>query len=381
MANEDRHGDLRTASLLILAAVALVAGLYVGKEFLVPIVLALVLNVMFRPVVRWMERVRIPTALGAGIIVLTLIAAMVAAAYALTTPVKNWITSAPQTFTTAEQKLARIRQPVQKIVDVADKAEGLVNGPSSAPSTNRSSTTGPSSQPVDGDGFNQPAPTAPQIPPPGQQPLSMLHRVLGATTQVVGGLVGVLLMLYLLLASGSMFLDKFICVLRRRDNKQDANDAVHEAERAILRYVYVTALINLGQGTVVGLVMWWIGVPSPLLWAIATLVVEFVPYLGAAVMVIMLAITSLATFDSVGHILAAPAAYLLITTIQNNIVSPLAYGSGLKLNPPAVLIGVLFWWYVWGIPGAFMAVPLLAVMKIACDKSDRFKPIAELLGE
>ena len=82
----------------------------------------------------------------------------------------------------------------------------------------------------------------------------------------------------------------------------------------------------------------------------ATVVLEFVPYLGAVLMMAALTITSIAAFDSVGRILAPPAAYLIVTTIQNNVVSPLAYGNGLKLNPVAVLLGVILWWFLWGIP-------------------------------
>ena len=86
-----------------------------------------------------------------------------------------------------------------------------------------------------------------------------------------------------------------------------------------------------------------------------TFVLEFIPYLGAAVMIALLAITAFATFESLGHILMIPGAYLLVTTLQNNVVSPIAYGNGMKLNPVAVFIGVILWWFLWGIPGAFLA--------------------------
>jgi predicted PurR-regulated permease PerM len=79
-------------------------------------------------------------------------------------------------------------------------------------------------------------------------------------------------------------------------------------------------------------------------------------------MVATLAIVGLATFDSIPHALAPPGTYLLITTIQNNVVSPYAYGNHLKLNPVAVLIGVLLWWFLWGVPGAFLAVPIVATL-------------------
>jgi predicted PurR-regulated permease PerM len=98
-------------------------------------------------------------------------------------------------------------------------------------------------------------------------------------------------------------------------------------------------------------------------------------------MIVLLSVVAFATFDSLGRNLAVPGSYLLVTTLQNNIVSPLAYGDRLKLNPVAVLLGVVFWWYVWGTPGAFLAVPLIATIKIVTCRIDRFAPVGEFLSE
>jgi len=188
-------------------------------------------------------------------------------------------------------------------------------------------------------------------------------------------------MLYLLLATGDLFLDKLVKILPGIREKQKAILAIHEVEVAVLQYVIATALINAGQAAVIGLALWWIGVPSPILWALATFFLEFIPYLGGALMIAMLSISAFATFDSIPRIFAVPGSYLLVTTLQNNIVSPIAYGKRLKLNPVAVLIGVIFWWFVWGISGAFLAVPIVATMKVVCDRVESLKPVGEFLGE
>jgi predicted PurR-regulated permease PerM len=148
-----------------------------------------------------------------------------------------------------------------------------------------------------------------------------------------------------------------------------------------MRYLLVTLFINLGQAVIVGLVMWALKMPSPILWGLFTLVLEFVPYLGATVMVAALTVVAFATFDNIGHTLAVPGSYLVITTLQNNVVSPYLYGQHLKLNPVAVLVGVLLWWFLWGIPGAFLAVPIIATIKIISDHVEPLKPVGEFLGE
>jgi predicted PurR-regulated permease PerM len=98
-------------------------------------------------------------------------------------------------------------------------------------------------------------------------------------------------------------------------------------------------------------------------------------------MLIALGVVGLGAFDNVGHALLAPGAYLLITTLQNNLVSPVAYGRRLRLNPVAVLVGVLFWWSLWGVPGAFLAVPVIAAAKIMGDHIEGLEALGEFLAE
>src|SRR5207248_11358092 len=184
-----------------------------------------------------------------------------------------------------------------------------------------------------------------------------------------------LLLLYLLLAAGDLFVKKLIKIIPLWRDKQAAEQVVDQSQSVVMRYLLVTLAINLGQGILVGLVLWWLQMPSPLLWGLFTVLLEFIPYLGATVMIATLGVIAFATFDDLGHILAVPGSYLIITTIQNNVVSPVAYGQRLKLNPVAVLVGVILWWFLWGIPGAFLAVPIIATAKLLADHADNLTPL------
>jgi predicted PurR-regulated permease PerM len=354
----------RTAGIVVIAVIAAVAALYLGAVFLVPIAFAMVLNALFRPVVRGLQKLRLPAPAGAAIVVLGLLAAMVGLAFAAAAPAKAWFAEAPQKLSAAEAKLSRFREPVKQVSDVAAKIDQATSGPASQPST-------PSA------GEAPPAKPAAAAATSG----GVAVKFLGTTTAIVGGIAEVLLLLYLMLAGGGIFLRKLTLVLRRPDHKRVAGEVVHEAEAVVFRYIAVSALINVGQAAVVALAMWGLGLPNPILWGAFTVVLEFVPYLGAAVMMVLLSVAALATFDSVGRILLVPGTYMVITTLQNNVVSPIAYGRRLKLNPVAVLIGVLFWWFVWGVPGAFLAVPIVATIKIYADRVEGLRPLGELLGE
>jgi predicted PurR-regulated permease PerM len=117
-----------------------------------------------------------------------------------------------------------------------------------------------------------------------------------------------------------------------------------------------------------------------MIWGLLTFALEFVPYLGAATMIVFLGVSAFTVFPDIGHALLIPASYMLIATIQNNLVSPVLYGGKLKLNPVAVLVCVLFWWFLWGVPGAFLAIPITATLKVLSDQVPRLAPVAEFLG-
>jgi len=127
--------------------------------------------------------------------------------------------------------------------------------------------------------------------------------------------------------------------------------------------------------------MWAIGMPDPLVWGLLTFALEFIPYLGAATMVGLLAITGLTTFPGIGHALLAPISYLAITTLQNNVLSPFVYAGRLKLKPLAVMVCILFWWFIWGVAGVFLAVPIAATLKALGDQVPHLAPLGRLLGQ
>jgi predicted PurR-regulated permease PerM len=151
-------------------------------------------------------------------------------------------------------------------------------------------------------------------------------------------------------------------------------------QASISTYLVTLTTVNVVEGVVVGVAMWLLGMPSPVLWGALAMLFEFVPYLGALTMVLILTAAALTTFDGVGHALLVPATFIVLNTIQANLASPLLYGHRLSLNPVAVLVGLAFWFWVWGIPGAFIAIPLMATFKICCDHIEGLAAVGEFLG-
>ena len=342
----------RSIGITVLSILALLYTLFFARDFLLPIVIALLLDLLFSPVVRAFTRVGIGAPLGAAIVVVGLLAAVAFAFYELSTPVQRWVTEAPKTVATVEDKLKRVLKPLERVRRTAEQVE-TVTSAAAPPKTTEVVVRGP----------------------------GLVARVFGTTQRFIAGSLEVLILLYFLLAAGDLFLQKLVKVLPQLGDKRTAVQIARKAESSISTYLITALAVNVGEGIVVAIALYFLGMPNPALWGAVVALLEFVPYLGAAASTIMLTAAALTTFDSVGHALLVPAAFLAINLIQANLVSPLLYSRRLTLNPVALFVGLAFWWWIWGIPGAFIAVPLMATFKIFCDHIDALAPIGEFLGQ
>jgi len=338
--------------IMILAILAGIGTLYLGREFFIPLALALLLNALLRPLVRGLERLHVSTGVGAALVSLGLLGILIVGGFTLANPVRTWVSQLPTTFEAAGRKL----EPARHSLEQVSHATQALGEPGGAPPA----------------GSAPPAP--PAVPP-------FLVQLFGTTAALMAGLVEVLLLLFLLLASGDLFLRKLVEVLPMFRDKRTAVAVTEQVQQAVTQYIGTTLMINLGQGAVVGLALWGLGLHAPWLWGGLTVLLEFIPYLGATGMMILLSAAAFSQFDKITQILLIPGTYLVITSLQNNLVSPLVYGQRLKLNPVAVLVGVLFWWLLWGVAGAFLAVPFFATLKILADHVESLTPLATFLGE
>jgi predicted PurR-regulated permease PerM len=338
--------------------VAAGAALFAAQEIFIPLALGLLLTAAFRPVIRWSSEARIPAPLTATVVVVGCLGALGLGGFFLSRPVKSWMTQAPQTLSAARGKLEKLRRPIKQVSQAVEKAQEQVTGEQKPPQKGQATA---------------PATTGAGIPP-------FVGRVFATTTGILGTLLQTVVILFLALATGDLF-NRKLALLMPPPVTGTSEQAIEQAEAVVRRYLVVTAMINLGQAVIVAGAMWLIGLPTPPLWGLLTFICEFLPYIGALFMVIALTVTGLATFDSIGHVLLAPAAYIIISTIQNNAVSPFAYGSGLKLNPLVVLLSVLLGWFLWGVAGAFVAVPALAAIRVIAERLDRNSRLAAVLSE
>jgi predicted PurR-regulated permease PerM len=326
--------------------------LYFARAFFVPLILALMLDFLLSPIVRALKRVRIPEPLGALVVLLGLVLVLVTAVYSLTDPVREWMTKAPATLAKTQDELSQLRRPVEEVSRTADQVEEATK--------------------------TAPAPQVAEVVVKGP---SLSERLFGTTQSIVTVGIEVIILLYFLLAAGDLFLQKLIKVLPQLKDKKRAVSIARETEAGISAYLFTMTLLNIAEGVVVAGVMALMGVPNAILWGALAVVLEYIPYVGAFVLAGILTLVGLATFDDVFRALMVPGAYIVINFLQGNFLVPMVLGRRLTLNPVAIFIGLVFFWWIWGVPGAFLAVPILATFKIFCDHIETMQPIGEFLGK
>jgi len=186
---------------------------------------------------------------------------------------------------------------------------------------------------------------------------------------------------FFLLAAGDLFLQKLIRVLPQFKDKKRAVSIAREIEDQVSVHILTTTAINVGVGVLTAIAMWLCGMPNPMLWGLVAGLLNYMPYLGAIATMVVLGLAALVTFDTLGRALVVPGAFFVINLLEANVITPLILGNRLRLNTVALFIGMMFWWYVWGIPGALMAVPMMATIKIFCDHFEDLAPVGEFLGK
>ena len=344
---------IRSLALTGLFLLACFYTLYFARDFFLPVVLALVLNFLLAPVVRFGKRFHLPDAFSAALVIAGVFTVMGALAYELSSPMTEWLARVPEIGAKLQAKVQPLRKSVEKISKASDQIEGLANIKAT----------------------NQKPPQRVELKQP-----SLLDVLFSGTSKLVFSFLVVVVLLFFLLASGDLFLSKLVHVLPTLSDKKKAVQIAREVEENISKYLFTITLINAGIGVASGLIFWAFGLPNPALWGAVAGVLNFIPTVGSLSVAAIITVVAAITFPSLPHALSVPAAYLGLTITMGTFVNPLIMGRRLTLNPVVIFLGLSFWGWLWGIPGALLAVPMLAMFKIFCDHIEPLAPIGEFLS-
>ena len=337
---------------IVIVTLMVIATLRLGRAVVLPVVIAVLLTLTLSAPVRWLQKLGVSERIAAAIVVFGTLATGLGAAALLVSPTLEWIASAPATMQKLETKVRRIATPFTVLQRSADRMEQVAGVPADN------------------------APQTVQIATPG-----IFERVSIETVAAVPVALSIVFLTYFLLASGPLFRRKLAGLFPGRQELKRREHLVGQIELAASHFLLTVAIVNTGVGVLTALALWAVGVPSPLLWGGIAAVLTFVPYLGPIVSTTIIALAALASIDSAGRALLAPAAYVVIHLFEANLVTPTLLWRHLPVNAVAIFIGILFFGWMWGIPGAVLAVPLTVCAKLVCDHVPALAHVGELLDD
>jgi predicted PurR-regulated permease PerM len=334
-----------------LLVLAVLYTIYFARPVLLPVTLGLILDFLFRPVVRRLKRWRIPESAGAALVILAVFGGCALGIYELSGPAADWLAKAPRSLPLVEARLQKVLRPVEKVTETAAKVDKLTRG------------------------------GATDLPQVEVKTRGLGAILFGGTQAFLEASVVVLTLLFFLLASGDLFLRRLISLVSGPQDRDRSREIAQEIERQVSRYLYATTGINAAFGVVVGLAMRLLGMPNALLWGVVAAFTSYIPYLGGLIAAVLIGLAALLSFDDTGVMVTIVVVFLALDTLKAYVLTPLIMGRQFTLNAAMVFVALTFWWWAWGIPGALLAVPLMAILKIFSNRVEVLAPLATLLEE
>jgi predicted PurR-regulated permease PerM len=344
-----RRFGVQSVALTGLFILAVFYTIYFVRSILLPVVLALLLSYLLRPIVRGLAQLKVPLPVSAALILIGFLALIAYGISALAAPTMGWLQKAPAGLTELQHKLLPVKKSIAQIAQATGEIEKLA-------STNAEAK-------------------AVEVK---RHPITEIFFV--HTPEFIAGAVLSVILLYFLLVYDQAFIAKLVKLLPTLSDKKTAVAIAHDIESQISRYLFTITAINCCLGLAVGTAVGLLGLRNPVMWGVMVAVLNFVPYLGALTGIICMTIGALLSFDGLGYAFIFPAVYLAFGTLEGSFITPWVMGRSLTLNPVIILLSLTFWGWMWGIVGIILAVPILAAFKIFCAHIKPMEPLAEFLS-
>ncbi|BDS07775.1 AI-2E family transporter [Oceaniferula spumae] len=375
--------------------------LYFIRPVLLPVILALLLTLVLKPIHRVLcQWIKIPAPLAAAFIMLGVVSGVTTGIYYLSAPaieytdelrneiVKTRLKNVFQPISKIQAEVSQVATEVGKITTPEvvegdgtdeldeDKEDAEKKGsPKSQKSSKKKSPPEPTKKLVmNGEEMGTlPASTSETVPVEVKLSKSPMEDLYQTAKDVVYHLVITMTLVFFLLAYG----DKMI----ERITEVDVTAALmDELTNEISRYMFTITLINMVLGLVTGTAMWLLGMPNPLLWGVMAAILNYIPYIGALCGAAIVFIVAATNFDSTLTIIMIPAVYYAITVMEGNFITPAVLGKSFIVNPIIVFVWVLCWAALWGIPGMLIGLPILMVCRIICSKFPSFQRVERIIS-
>jgi predicted PurR-regulated permease PerM len=326
-----------------LFVLAVLTAAYVASEIVLPFVFAIVLKLLLQPAMRVLVRLHVPRILAALLLILALFGTIVGLGTAISGPARIWAAKLPEGIPRLEERLGFMRVPINTLQRFLQQVEDF--------------------------GGTEPSSNAATL----EQGPTLLSKLFTGARNFASSFFTTVLFLFFLLVSGDIFLHRLVEILPRFRSKRQVVEISQQIESDVSAYLVTITIMNAAVGIATALAMWLTGVGDPILWGTVAFLLNYVPILGTALGVLIFLLAGLLTHDTLWQALLPAGLYFGFHLIEGETATPMLLARRFTLNPVLVIISLVFWFWMWGIPGVILSMPMLAIAKIICD---RLKPLA-----
>lgn len=360
--------DVHSLSLALLTVLAITLVLYWARAFFIPLMLGVMISYAFSPPVNLMQKWKIPRAIGAALLLISVVGGISSLAYSLSDDAAATIESLPQAAQKFRQILRKERGTSESAIEKVQKATAELE---------QAANDTPTAAPITSRGV-----TRVQIEKPK---LNIQNYLLAGTMGAVGfagQLIIVLLLAYFLIVSGDNFRRKLVRISGPTFSKKKITlQVLDEITGQIQRYLLVQLFTSFLVGVATWLAFLWIGLEHAAIWGVAAAILNTIPYLGALIFTIGVALIAFLQFGTIVMGLVVSGIALFITSLEGFLLTPWLTSRASQMNPVVIFAGVLFWGWMWGVWGLLLGIPILMAIKAVCDHVEELKPVGELLGK
>ena len=340
-----RHFNAGKGILLFLIG----ALLYVGHAAFIPVALALLAGLILSSPVEMLFRLGLPRGLSALLILFTALAAVGGLVALMWTPSQQWYAAAPHTLSIVQKKFTPVARLMSHIEQLTERA-GQVGG------------------------------GAPIEPAAAASQPSGARAVIAILGDSVVGLITFVIITLFLLAGGPPMVARMTAAFFDHLKAHHIQGYIEKVRAEVGQFYVTTALINVGLGVAVTLVMMAWGMPTPYLWGALAALLNFIPYAGATATLIIVTLVAIVSFDGLGHAIGVALSYVGIAAIEGQVVQPLLVGRRLEVNPLLIFLGLWFGGLFWGIAGIILATPILVALKVLAENAHDGNSMLQFLG-
>jgi predicted PurR-regulated permease PerM len=322
---------------------ALLAAAYIAREIVMPLIFAIVLKLLLQPALRILQSLHVPRLFAALLLILALFGTIVGLGTAISGPASTWAAKLPEGIPRLQERLSFAWAPINTLQGFLQQVEDF--GETGASRNAAAPVQGP----------------------------TLATRLFAGTRNFASGFFTTVLFLFFLLLTGDVFLHRLVEIMPLFRSKRQVVEISQQIERDISAYLVTITVMNAAVGIAMACAMWLTGVGDPILWGTVAFLLNYVPIIGTALGVVVFLLAGLLTNDALLQALLPAGLYIILHLIEGETITPLLLAKRFTLNPVLVILSLVFWFWMWGIPGAILSVPMLAITKIICD---RVRPLA-----